>query len=56
MFKEVTFSYNILSDPNKRCQYDTSGFEVTSEVLEDLLLPFCFKLIHSSLAIIYLSF
>lgn len=28
MFKEVTFSYNILSDPDKRRQYDTAGFEV----------------------------
>lgn len=28
MFKEVTFSYNILSDLDKRRQYDTSGFEV----------------------------
>ncbi|PKI47230.1 hypothetical protein CRG98_032367 [Punica granatum] len=30
MFKEVTFSYNILSDPDKRRQYDTAGFEVRS--------------------------
>lgn len=28
IFKEVTFSYNILSDPDKRRQYDTAGFEV----------------------------
>lgn len=28
VFKEVTFSYNILSDPDKRRQYDLSGFEV----------------------------
>lgn len=28
MFKEVTFSYNILFDPDKRRQYDTAGFEV----------------------------
>ncbi|XP_010928549.1 chaperone protein dnaJ 16 isoform X1 [Elaeis guineensis] len=27
VFKEVTYSYNILSDPDKRRQYDTSGFE-----------------------------
>ncbi|XP_072953598.1 chaperone protein dnaJ 16-like [Typha angustifolia] len=27
VFKEVTFSYNILSDPDKRRQYDSSGFE-----------------------------
>ena len=29
MFKEVTFSYNILSDTDKRRQYDTAGFEVS---------------------------
>lgn len=28
MFKEATFSYNILSDPDKRRQYDAAGFEV----------------------------
>lgn len=28
MFKEVTFSYTILSDPEKRRQYDAAGFEV----------------------------
>ncbi|KAI3988409.1 hypothetical protein MKX01_031627 [Papaver californicum] len=27
MFREVTVSYNILSDPEKRRRYDTSGFE-----------------------------
>ncbi|XP_026661586.1 chaperone protein dnaJ 16 isoform X2 [Phoenix dactylifera] len=27
VFKEVTYSYNILSDPDKRRQYDASGFE-----------------------------
>ncbi|KAL6225942.1 hypothetical protein ACLB2K_004790 [Fragaria x ananassa] len=27
IFKEVTFSYNILFDPDKRWQFDTSGFE-----------------------------
>ncbi|CAL4885304.1 unnamed protein product [Urochloa decumbens] len=26
-FQEATFSYNILSDPDKRRQYDSSGFE-----------------------------
>ena len=29
MFKEVTFSYNIISDPEKRRQYDAAGFEVS---------------------------
>lgn len=29
MFKEVTFSYNILSDSEKRRQYDAAGFEVS---------------------------
>jgi len=28
MFKEATFSYNILLDPIKLHQYDSSGFEV----------------------------
>lgn len=27
LFKEVAYSYSILSDPEKRRQYDTSGFE-----------------------------
>ncbi|PIA33343.1 hypothetical protein AQUCO_04100039v1, partial [Aquilegia coerulea] len=27
LFKEVAFSYSILSDPEKRRQYDTAGFE-----------------------------
>ncbi|CAK9182500.1 unnamed protein product [Ilex paraguariensis] len=36
MFKEVTFSYNILSDPDKRRQYDTSGFEAVESESQDL--------------------
>lgn len=28
LFKEVAYSYSILSDPEKRRQYDSSGFEV----------------------------
>jgi curved DNA-binding protein CbpA len=28
LFKEVTYSYSILSDPEKRRQYDSAGFEV----------------------------
>ena len=28
LFKEVAYSYSILSDPEKRRQYDTAGFEV----------------------------
>ncbi|XP_059648944.1 chaperone protein dnaJ 16-like [Cornus florida] len=36
MFKEVTFSYNILSDPDKRCQYDTSGFEAVESESQEL--------------------
>ncbi|PKA51465.1 Chaperone protein dnaJ 16 [Apostasia shenzhenica] len=38
MFKEVTFSYNILSDPDKRRQYDTSGFEFINTESHELEL------------------
>ena len=41
-FQEVTFSYNILSDPDKRRQYDTSGFEVIHTAWSALLLLFEF--------------
>ncbi|KAG8076189.1 hypothetical protein GUJ93_ZPchr0006g42363 [Zizania palustris] len=38
MFQEVTFSYNILSDPDKRRQYDTSGFEAIESDSQELEL------------------
>ncbi|XP_039019587.1 chaperone protein dnaJ 16-like isoform X1 [Hibiscus syriacus] len=38
MFKEVTFSYNILSDPDKRRQYDTAGFEAVEADNQELQL------------------
>ncbi|XP_062111792.1 chaperone protein dnaJ 16 [Humulus lupulus] len=38
MFKEVTFSYNILSDPDKRRQYDTAGFEAVEAESQELEL------------------
>ncbi|KAJ7953685.1 chaperone protein dnaJ 16-like [Quillaja saponaria] len=38
MFKEVTFSYNILSDPDKRCQYDSAGFEAVESDSQELEL------------------
>ncbi|KAL4639219.1 hypothetical protein ACB092_03G201800 [Castanea dentata] len=38
MFKEVTFSYNILSDPDKRRQYDTAGFEAVESENQELEL------------------
>ncbi|KAK6157693.1 hypothetical protein DH2020_011941 [Rehmannia glutinosa] len=39
LFKEVAYSYSILSDPEKRRQYDNSGFETTisANVLEEAL-------------------
>ncbi|EXB82654.1 Chaperone protein dnaJ 16 [Morus notabilis] len=37
-FKEVTFSYNILSDPDKRRQYDTAGFEAVEAESQELEL------------------
>ncbi|CAL0311927.1 unnamed protein product [Lupinus luteus] len=38
MFKEVTFSYNILSDPDKRRQYDSAGFEAVEADSQELEL------------------
>ncbi|AQK83427.1 Chaperone protein dnaJ 16 [Zea mays] len=37
-FQEVTFSYNILSDPDKRRQYDTSGFDAIESDSQELEL------------------
>lgn len=33
LFKEVAYSYSILSDPEKRRQYDSAGFEVHIQFL-----------------------
>ncbi|KAL8534050.1 hypothetical protein ACS0TY_010172 [Phlomoides rotata] len=38
IFKEVTFSYNILSDPDKRRQYNTAGFEAVESESQELEL------------------
>ncbi|GAB4839863.1 Chaperone protein dnaJ 16 [Ancistrocladus abbreviatus] len=38
MFKEVTFSYDILSVPEKRRQYDTAGFEAVESESQELEL------------------
>lgn len=45
MFNEITFSYSILSDPDKRHQYDTAGFEVKLS-----------KILHTSYNTSYFSF
>lgn len=39
-FNEVAYSYSILSDPEKRRQYDSAGFEVSF-----WLILFCLLLI-----------
>lgn len=39
LFKEVAYSYSILSDPEKRRQYDSTGFEV---LLSSCLFMFLF--------------
>ncbi|XP_044489602.1 chaperone protein dnaJ 16-like [Mangifera indica] len=38
MFKEVTFSYNILSNPDKRRHYDAAGFEAVESESQELEL------------------
>ncbi|KAF9592067.1 hypothetical protein IFM89_011817 [Coptis chinensis] len=38
MFKEAAFSYNILSDPDKRRQYNTAGFEAIEAESQELEL------------------
>ncbi|CAN4124291.1 unnamed protein product [Withania somnifera] len=38
MFNEVTFSYNILSDPDKRRQYHSAGFEAVESESQELEL------------------
>ncbi|GAA0174093.1 chaperone [Lithospermum erythrorhizon] len=38
MFKEVTFSYNILSDPDKRRKFDAAGFEAVEAESQELEL------------------
>ncbi|PHT34101.1 Chaperone protein dnaJ 16 [Capsicum baccatum] len=38
IFKEVTFSYNILSHPDKRRQYDSAGFEAVESESQELEL------------------
>ncbi|KAI7756965.1 hypothetical protein M8C21_001517 [Ambrosia artemisiifolia] len=38
MFNEITYSYNILSDPDKRNQYDSAGFEAVEAETQDLEL------------------
>ncbi|CAN6477761.1 unnamed protein product [Victoria cruziana] len=38
VFKEITFSYTILSDPDKRRQYDSAGFEAIESENQELEL------------------
>ncbi|KAJ4756890.1 Chaperone protein DnaJ [Rhynchospora pubera] len=58
MFKEVTFSYNILSDPDKRRQYDNSGFQViSSHLISTLSIFYSFKssLVHFKIQMLLLN-
>lgn len=41
LFKEVAYSYSILSDPEKRRQYDNAGFEVLIPFLHNLFSKNC---------------
>ncbi|KAL4590227.1 hypothetical protein LXL04_003153 [Taraxacum kok-saghyz] len=44
MFNEITYSYNILSDPDKRQQYDSAGFEAVEAENQDLELDLSINL------------
>lgn len=44
LFKEVAYSYSILSDPEKRRQYDSAGFEVP---FQSSVLSFLFQTSYS---------
>ncbi|MBA0624760.1 hypothetical protein Godav_010052, partial [Gossypium davidsonii] len=56
LFKEVAYSYSILSDPEKRRQYDTAGFEVLSflfsfflNIIFSLFFNKCYKAVEDSM-------
>ena len=49
MFKEIVYSYNILSDPEKRQQYDSAGFEVCLLLKSFIFRKFIYGILHADI-------